>query len=318
VRVVLPRLLFAAAAIFCLTPYASPGLALALGVGLACTLGNPWPALVRRVTRPLLQVSVVLLGFGMSLVAVLTAGREGFLLAAATILLTFLASAVFRRALRLAPSTAVLLSAGTAICGGSAIAAVGLAITAAESEMSVALGTVFLLNAVALYLFPLLGHALGLSQHQFGTWSGIAIHDVSSVVGAASAYGQQALQTATAVKLSRTLWIVPIALAAGVLVRPTGDGLPAGGRRHTLVVPWFVGLFVLASLAGTLLPSVHRAAATLQAAARTGMTLTLLLIGASLSRSSLRAVGVRAVVHGLALWLLVGLVSLAAVVWLGA
>lgn len=305
---------FVAVVLFCLSPYATPGLALGLGIGLALSVGNPWPTPIRKSTKLLLQVSVVLLGFGMDLSVVLSAARQGFLLAAATILLTFALGAFLRRVLRLRRSTATLLSAGTAICGGSAIAAVGLAIDAAEPEVSVALGTVFMLNAVALYLFPPLGHWLGLSQVQFGTWSGIAIHDLSSVVGAASAYGQVALQTATAVKLSRTLWIMPVALLAGLLV---SRAAPGGGatRRGRTSVPWFVGLFVLASLASTFLPAVHRAAPLLQGTARTGMTLSLLCIGSGLSADSLRTVGIRPLLHGLALWLVVSIVSLGALRW---
>ena len=209
------KLAFLAATLFCLTSYASPGIALAAGLGLGLTLGNPSPGLIKKASKPLLQISVVLLGFGMNLQAIFAAARHGFVLALATIALTFLLGAGLRRLLRLDRSTATLVSAGTAICGGSAIAATALSIGAAEAEISVALGTVFLLNAVALYLFPVLGHAMDLSQVQFGVWSGIAIHDVSSVVGPASSYGQEALQTATAVKLSRMLWIIPVALIAG-------------------------------------------------------------------------------------------------------
>ena len=281
----LARMAFLGAALFCLTSYASPGIALAAGLALALTLGNPGPLLIKKATKPLLQISVVLLGFGMNLHAMFAAARHGFLLALATIALTFLLGAGLRRLLRLDRSTATLVSAGTAICGGSAIAATALSIGAAEAEISVAMGTVFLLNAVALYLFPLLGHAMDLSQTQFGVWSGIAIHDVSSVVGAASSYGQEALQTATAVKLSRTLWIIPVALIAGLSQgRPTAASSQAPTTKVS--IPWFIGLFVLASVASTFLAPVHAVAPHLQTAAKTGMTLTLLLIGASLSRGA--------------------------------
>ena len=235
----------------------------------------------------------------MNLNAMFAAARHGFLLALATIALTFLLGAGLRRLLHLDRSTATLVSAGTAICGGSAIAATALSIGAAEAEISVAMGTVFLLNAVALYLFPMLGHAMGLSQVQFGSWSGIAIHDVSSVVGAASAYGQEALQTATAVKLSRTLWIIPVALIAGWAQRRQPPRRPRLLQRK-LPIPWFIGLFVLASVASTFLPPVHEVAPFLQIAAKIGMTLTLLLIGTSLSRASLKAVGSRPILQGLA------------------
>jgi uncharacterized integral membrane protein (TIGR00698 family) len=296
---------------------ASPGIALAAGLALALVLGNPFPRLTGKVTKPLLQVSVVLLGFGMNLHTMFAAARQGFLLALATIALTFVLGAALRRLLGLRRSTATLVSAGTAICGGSAIAAVALCIGVAEAEVSVAMGTVFLLNAVALYLFPLLGHSMHLSQVQFGTWAGIAIHDVSSVVGAASAYGREALQTATAVKLSRTLWIIPVALIAGYLQPPAPAPGATKAPAKRLPIPWFIGLFVLASVASTFLPPVHVAAPYLQTAAKIGMTLTLLLIGASLSRSALKAVGVRPILQGLVLWVVISVVSLAALRWLG-
>ncbi len=304
----LAKLTFIVALLLCLSPYGSPGAALAAGLALALTLGNPFPRSIKQLSKPLLQISVVLLGFGMNLHAMFAAARHGFLLALATIGLTFLLGAGLRRVLRLERSTATLVSAGTAICGGSAIAAIAVSIGAAEAEISVAMGTVFLLNAVALYLFPLLGHAMALSQGQFGAWSGIAIHDVSSVVGAASAYGQEALQTATAVKLSRTLWIIPVALIAGLTQRgPAAPSAKAPARK--VPVPWFIGLFVLASVAGTFLAPIHEAAPLLQTAAKTGMTLTLLLIGTSLSRASLKAVGIRPILQGLALWLVISAVS---------
>jgi len=279
-------------------------------LAIALVLGNPFPRFLKKVTKPLLQASVVLLGFGMDLHAILAAARQGFALAAATIAMTFLLGAALRRLLDLQRSTATLLSAGTAICGGSAIAAVALAIGAAEAEISVAMGTVFLLNALALYLFPVLGHALGLTQVQFGTWAGIAIHDVSSVVGAAATYGEQALQIATAVKLSRTLWIIPVAFVAGLWAR-RGSG--AKRPRGAVSIPWFIALFLLASVAGTFAAPVHAISPFLVGAAKVGMALTLLAIGAGLSRASLAAVGVRPVALGVVLWMVISVVSLVAV-----
>lgn len=311
------QLAWMTAVIFCLTPYATPGLALAIGLGLALTLGNPYPVLGKKVSKPLLQVSVVLLGFGMNLFGVLAMARQGFLLAALTIGLTFLLGALLRRVLKLPRTTTTLLSAGTAICGGSAIAAVSLAIAATEAEISVAMGTVFLLNAVALYLFPVLGHVLRLTPVQFGTWSGIAIHDVSSVVGAASTYGPLALQTATTVKLARTLWIVPVALIAGLTLRPIV--IPSAAKpSRKIPIPWFIGLFLLASMTSTFLPAVHHVAPFLQLAAKMGMTLTLLLIGTSLSRASLQAVGLKPVLLGLSLWLVISIASLVGLRYWGA
>ena len=312
------------AAVFAITPLASPGVALAIGLAIAVTLGNPWPALTRRLSKPLLQVSVILLGFGTNLAVLLAEARGGLVLAAVTIAVTFLLGAALRRALRLERSTATLLSAGTAICGGSAIAAVALATAAAEAEVTVALATVFLLNVVALYVFPPLGHVLGLSQAQFGTWAGIAIHDISSVVAAASAFGPDALQRATVVKLSRTLWIVPVALAARYVVTRWNDE----GERRTAVaaaavplgatfIPWFVGWFLAASVATTFIQPVQDAAPWLLRLAKTGMSVTLLLIGLNLSVASLRKVGLKPVGHGLILWLAISVMALAALRWAG-
>ena len=314
-----PRIALVAAALICLFPFSSPGLALAMGLAIALAVGPPWPALTKKFSKPLLQVSVVLLGFGMNLYAVLDAARRGFLFAAATIVFTFALGALLRRPLGLDQKVTTLLSAGTAICGGSAIAAVALAIGAAEAEISVAIGTVFLLNAIALYLFPFLGHLLALDQVQFGTWAGIAIHDVSSVVAAASGYGQEALQTATAVKLSRTLWIVPVALAAGQLVRRGTDGkdgdatASSATKKTPVVVPWFIGLFMLASVAATFMEPVRAVAPVLQRLAKIGMSLTLLLIGASLSRKALRDVGFRPALLGVCLWIAISVAALVVV-----
>ncbi len=311
-----PRLLFIAAIIFCLTPYASAGIALAIGLGIALLMGNPFPELTQKAGKPLLQGSVVLLGFGMNLQLMLASAREGFLIAMLTITLTFALGALLGKWLKMRRTTSTLVSGGTAICGGSAIAAISLSIGAAQAEISVAMGTVFLLNAAALYLFPMLGHAMHLSQHQFGTWAGIAIHDVSSVVGAASAYGQEALETATAVKLSRTLWIIPVSVIAGWWMnwrKATGETEQTNETKVT--IPWFIGGFVLASLAGTFVTPIHALAPTLTHLAQVGMALTLLLIGASLSREALKSVGLAPIIQGLALWITISGVSLLALRW---
>ena len=298
--------LFLIAAVFCLTPWASPPLALALGMALALTHENPFHQVGRVTAKHLLQGCVILLGFGMDLGVVLKAGVHGATFGAATIATTFALGGWIGRRLRINAKTSVLISAGTAICGGSAIAAVGTVTGAAEGEMTVAMGTVFLLNAVALYLFPILGHALHLSQTQFGTWAGIAIHDISSVVGAASKYGLSALQTATAVKLSRALWIVPVSLVAGRVFR-TQRTAQAKGHPE---MPWFIGLFLLASVARTALPRVASIAPAMSHLAQIGLTLTLFLIGAGLSKQILRAVGWKPMAQGILLWLFISVVSL--------
>lgn len=298
IRHTLARALLVAGAAFCLTPWGSPPLALAIGAVLALTFENPHPAHSRIAARYLLQISVVLLGFSMDLRRVLAAGASGMLFAAATIAATLALGWATARWLAVDRTTSILISSGTAICGGSAIAAVGSVIGAEDSEMSVAIGTVFLLNAAALYLFPPLGHLLRLSQAAFGTWAGVAIHDISSVVGASSVYGLEALQRATAVKLSRTLWIVPLALGAAAIFRRDG-----GEKRARVAVPWFVGLFLLASVVRSLAPPVAAASATIAVVARAGMTLTLFLIGSGLSRKAIAAVGWRALLQGVILWL---------------
>lgn len=314
--------LFLLAALFCLTPWGAPPLALALGIAFALTLDNPFPHATRHVSRQLLQACVVILGFGMDLEVVLRAGEQGLLFAVGSITVTLILGTLAGRWLRIPPKVSALVSAGTAICGGSAIAAVGSVIQAADGEMTVAMGTVFLLNAIALYLFPPLGHALHLSQTQFGTWAGVAIHDVSSVVGAASRFGLPALQTATAVKLSRALWIVPVAFGAALFFRAprpqgaTGDTIgfdPAQTpvtARGRVQIPWFIGLFLLASVARSVVPGVAAAAPLLAHLATAGLTLTLFLIGAGISSKTLRSVGWRPLAQGLLLWTVISVGSL--------
>ncbi len=298
-------------AVICVGGWLTPPEALAVGMALALLVGNPYAARTAVTAKLLLQAAVAALGFNMDLHAVARVGVQGFWFAAVTIAFTWVVGYTLGRWLRLHPLTTTLVCAGTAICGGSAIAAVGSVIAAGEAEMSVSLATVFLLNAVALFVFPMVGHYLGLTQAQFGTWAGVAIHDISSVVGAASSYGHQALQVATAVKLSRALWIVPVSLAAALIYR-RGTGRPGAGAPW-IALPWFIGLFLLASLARTLVPAVADAAPLITAVAEHAMTLTLFLIGAGLARHTLRSVGVRALVLGVLLWVGISLGSLAVI-----
>ncbi|HEX2189086.1 MAG TPA: putative sulfate exporter family transporter [Longimicrobiaceae bacterium] len=310
------RLLFFALALFCLTPWASPALALGLGAVLALTLGNPFPERTARTSKKLLQACVVGLGFGMPLAAVWTAGATGIGYTVAGIATALALGMLIGRWLRVERNTSMLITAGTSICGGSAIAAVGPVIGAGAEAMSVSLATVFVLNAVALYLFPPVGHWLGLSQEQFAVWAAVAIHDTSSVVGAAAAYGEEALRSATVLKLARALWIVPLTLGAALLVRRPGDRYAADGRQAAANagIPWFIGLFLLAALTRTVLPpSAAPALDAVARAARTGLVLTLFLIGAGLSRATLRAVGVRPLVQGVLLWAAVASLALLAV-----
>jgi uncharacterized integral membrane protein (TIGR00698 family) len=299
---VTPRmLLFGVALLICLSPWGSPPLALALGLVVALVIGNPFPAQSRRYTSKLLQWSVIGLGFGMNAHTALQAGREGLLFTVVSILGTLTLGFLVGRWLGIDRKISHLISSGTAICGGSAIAAVGPVIQAEEGQMSVALGTVFILNSVALFLFPAVGHALQMSQNQFGLWAAIAIHDTSSVVGAASHYGDQALQIATTVKLARALWIIPVALGTAFFFKTKGAKVK---------LPWFILGFVGAMLLNTLVPALQPFSPALVKLAKLGLTVTLFLIGAGLSMAVLRSVGVRPFVQGILLWGVVSAASL--------
>lgn len=307
------KALFIFLILFLLSPYGSPPVALALGLLLAFTIGNPFPELSGKPTKYLLQASVVLLGFGMNLGSIVKAGREGILFTIATIFGTLALGYLVGRFLFVPSKTSALISSGTAICGGSAIAAVGPAINAEHEEMSVSLGTVFILNSVALLLFPVLGHALGLTENQFGIWAAIAIHDTSSVVGAAQAYGSEALATATTVKLARALWIAPVALLFAFIYRKTDPE-----ARAKVAIPWFIFLFIGAAAFRTyaptfLIPSIFDSLVNL---AKAGMTITLFLIGASLTPKTLKSVGVRPLIQGVLLWIVISAVALWAVLGL--
>jgi uncharacterized integral membrane protein (TIGR00698 family) len=296
--------------IACLSPYVSPPIALGLGLFSALKIGNPYSRTVGKWTRILLQTSVVLLGFGMNLANVVKAGKEGILFTVATIFGTLIFGWLVGKLLKINEKTSVLISSGTAICGGSAIAAVAPAIDADGEEISVSLCTVFILNSIALVVFPIIGHALDLTQNQFGIWAAIAIHDTSSVVGASAKYGAEALQIATTVKLARALWIAPIALIFAFIY-----GKKNGGNKTKVAIPWFILLFLLATILRTyapnaVQPSIFDALVNL---AKAGLTVTLFLIGSSLSRETLRKVGLKPFLQGVLLWVVISLVSLWAV-----
>ena len=286
---------------FCLTPWASPPVALALGLLLAQTLGNPFASQTKTATAKLLQYSVVGLGFGMNAHAAVQAGREGIIFTVVSILGTLVLGYFAGRWLGLGRHVVHLISCGTAICGGSAIAAVGPVLRAKDEEMSVALGTVFVLNAVALFAFPPIGHALAMTQQQFGLWCAIAIHDTSSVVGAAKVYGDQALQVATTVKLARALWIIPVSIATAMVFKQKGV---------KITIPYFIFGFIAAMLLNTYVPALHPLGPVLVNLAKIGLTLTLFCIGAGLSGPTVRAVGARPYLLGLLLWAVVSAVSL--------
>lgn len=296
--------IFIACAALCLFPFVSPPIALALGLLIGLTIGHPYARQNKKWTKILLQASVVGLGFGINLGEVVKASKAGIVFTVITIVGTLTLGWLLGRALKLNPRTSHLIASGTAICGGSAIAAVGPVLEADEKEMSVALGTIFILNSIALFLFPYIGHTFNLSQTQFGIWAAIAIHDTSSVVGAAAAYGKEALAIATTVKLARALWIVPLVLFTGIIFRHKGS---------KITIPWFIFLFLVASVLATYIEPIHAIASYIVAIARAGLTLTLFLIGAGLSRATLKAVGPRPLVEGVILWVVISVVSLWAV-----
>ncbi len=283
--------------------------ALAAGVVIALALGNPLAARTRTLSRRLLPASVVGLGGAMDLVAVGRAGFHGFAYTVATIAGCMALGTLLARALRVERRTGLLVMVGTAICGGSAIAAAGPVLGADDREMSVALGTVFVLNSVALLVFPGIGHAAGLAEPAFGLWAALAIHDTSSVVGAALHYGPTALEVATTVKLARALWIVPLTLALGAVERARGG---AAGHRggHP---PWFILGFVAAAALATWIPALRPAGHLVAQIAQRALVVTLFLVGVGLSRDALRAVGPRPLALGVALWLAMGTSTLAAV-----
>ena len=304
------KALFILLIIFILTPFGSPPLALALGLAMALTIGNPFPDLNGKPTRMLLQTSVIFLGFGMNLKSIYEAGKDGIVLTIVTIFGTLALGYALGKLLKVRGRISALISTGTAICGGSAIAAAAPGIEAEPEQISISLGTVFVLNAIALFLFPFIGHQLNLTQHQFGIWSAIAIHDTSSVVGAAAAYGTDALATATTVKLARALWIAPVALMLMLLYRQRYPNAKA-----KIAIPWFIGLFLLAVVARSYAPlwvepSVFDALVNL---AKAGMTVTLFLIGTSLTLESIATTRWRPLFQGAILWIIVSVVSLVAV-----
>jgi uncharacterized integral membrane protein (TIGR00698 family) len=292
--------IFFVALILCASGLISPPFALLGGLIYGLTLPHPFHVESKRLSKFLLQASVVALGFGMNLHEVVHAGRSGFVYTAASITVAMLLGLGLGYLISVGTKAAFLISAGTAICGGSAIAAVGPIAEANEEEMAVALGTVFILNSVALFLFPAIGYLLHLSQAQFGLWSALAIHDTSSVVGAAAKYGSSALAIATTIKLARALWIVPLSFVTALTLK-------SKARIHW---PWFILFFCFATVLNTLLPVFGSAFMALNHLGKIGLTATLFLIGTGLNKQTLQSVGFRPLLQGLALWMIVGIGSL--------
>lgn len=289
-------------ALLALSAFMSPALSLLMGIVMALVLGNPFPLFSKKASKKALQVSVVGLGFGMNLFESLAAGKQGMLFTIVSVVGVMCIGVLIGKWMKVNRKSAYLIATGTAICGGSAIAAVGPVIDADDDQMSMSLATIFILNAIALFVFPPIGRWIGLSQEQFGLWAAIAIHDTSSVVGAGAAYGEEALQIATTVKLTRALWIIPLALVSSMIFR-------AKGKKVS--VPWFILLFVLAMVLNTFLPIPSAATDLIVMLSRKLLCMTLFLIGCGLSLSSIKKVGARPLALGLLLWIVISISALA-------
>jgi len=269
--------------------------------------GNPFVAFNHIAITYLLQFSVIGLGFGMNATAAISAGKEGFLLTIFSIFSTLILGTFLGKWLKTDKKTSHLISCGTAICGGSAIAAISPVIKSNENQTSIALGVIFILNSIALFVFPFIGHQLDLSQKEFGLWCAIAIHDTSSVVGAANKYGAEALQIATTVKLARALWIIPISLLTAFIFK---------NKSQKIKIPYFIGLFILAMLFNSYVPQTATIAPYIVSVAKIGLTITLFLIGATLNINTLKAVGVKPLLQGVFLWIFIAGLGLASILYL--
>lgn len=285
--------------ILCLFPFVEPPIALLAGFIMSFTIGHPYLHYNGKATKILLQASVVGLGFGMNIYDAVAVGKEGLLFTISSIVLTLAFGLLLGRLFHINKKTSLLVSSGTAICGGSAIAAMVPIIDANEEETSVSLGVIFVLNSVALFLFPVVGHLLSMSQEQFGLWSAIAIHDTSSVVGAAHKYGEEALRIATTVKLERALWIIPLSFVTALLY-----------RKGKVSIPYFIFLYVVAMVINTFVPAIQPVSPVIVMIAKRGLTLTLFLIGAGLSKEALKKIGVKPLLQGIILWGFISIMSL--------
>jgi uncharacterized integral membrane protein (TIGR00698 family) len=301
----LAQILFVAAFVLCFSGWVSPPLALTAGIVFGLSFRHPYPEMSRESARSLLQISVIALGFGINLHQVWKAGGTGFVYTVLGILVTMGAGLAIGKWLKISGNTSYLITCGTAICGGSAIAAIGPILRADGEEMAIALAAVFILNAIALLIFPPIGNALHLSQAQFGMWSALAIHDTSSVVGATAKYGQEALIIGTTVKLARALWIVPMAVATAAVRH----------NKARVQWPWFILFFCTAAVLTTYVDSVAAFGKWAFATGRLGLTATLFLIGSGLSVETVKGVGWRPMLQAVLLWILAAAVALLLVSW---
>ena len=299
--------LFVILCLACLLPVVNPPIALAAGIVFAQFFQNPFQYKTQIGINWLLKLSVIGLGFGMNIDKALAAGKDGFLFTIISISLTIGLGILIGKIFKIDQKIAKLISSGTAICGGSAIAAISPIIKADAKQISIAIGSVFLLNSLALFLFPALGHYFNMSQHQFGIWSAIAIHDTSSVVGAAQVYGNEALEIATTVKLARALWILPVSVLFA---------LNSNTKLNKIKIPYFIGLFILAIIANTYIPNIEFVAPGIVSVSKVGLTLVLFLIGSTLNYKSFIKVGIKPVILAVFIWIFISIVSLIGVLQL--
>ena len=283
----------------------SPAIALFVGIVYALLCVHPFKKISSKVSKYLLQISVVGLGFGMNLHKALEVGKDGVVFTLISVTLVMIVGCLLGKLLNLPKKLSYLISAGTAICGGSAIAAISPIVDADENETSMSLGVIFILNAIALFLFPALGHFLGLSQHQFGMWAAIAIHDTSSVVGAGRLYGDEALTVATMVKLTRALWIIPLSIVSMFIFRK---------KSGKIYIPWFIFFFILAMIFSTYIAIPTNVLFILALLSKKCLSITLFLIGSTLSIHAIKAVGAKPIIVGVCLWVLISVVSLLVIV----
>jgi uncharacterized integral membrane protein (TIGR00698 family) len=290
--------------LFCLFPFVETPFALLLGIVLAQTVEHPFLIHSQKLTHIILKASVVGLGFGMNAIQAIEIGEKGFLFTVFSITATILLGVFVGKQLKVEKKTSYLISSGTAICGGSAIAAISPIIKSNDKQITTALGIVFILNSVALFVFPFIGHQLNLTQYQFGVWAAIAIHDTSSVVGAAAQYGTTALQTATTIKLERSLWIIPVAMLTLVVFK---------NKTGKIRFPYFILFFIFAMMINTFLPEIHPVSTYIVAFAKSGLKVSLFLIGTGLSGKLIKSIGFRPLIQGIMIWIFISIASLISV-----
>lgn len=305
-KVILKKGAFIIIALFCLLPFIQPPLALLLGFIFSFAFGHPYPTVSKKVMKYLLQASVVGLGFGMNIYEAAAVGKEGIVFTAVSIMSTLSIGLILGKIFSTPTKTSLLISSGTAICGGSAIAAMSPVIDADEDETSVSLGIIFILNSLALFIFPVLGKLFSMTQEQFGLWAAIAIHDTSSVVGAAQKYGDTALKIATTVKLERALWIIPVSLITALFYKKNGK---------KIAIPYFIFLYIVAMCINTFVPNIEVVSPYIVDIAKRGLTLTLFLIGAGLSREALKTIGIKPLMQGVLLWIFISILSLLVILY---